>query len=114
MTTKKITAASKDIRKLRQLIKPVADDRRLIAEKLIDELAFMNETLETLKATVKDTGVVEQFIQGKQNFMRESPALKAYNTTIQRYSLLYKQLNDLLPEQKIEEPKNALADFIQG
>ena len=56
-------------------------------------------TLDELKEKIKETGTVELFKQGKQEFWRESPALRAYNTTVQRYSLLYKQLTDLYPRQ---------------
>lgn len=48
-----------------------------------------------------------------EEFLRESPALKSYNTTIQRYSLLYKQLTDLLPPPEVDsKKKNEVLDFI--
>lgn len=81
---------------LLQVVSQVPDDKRPVAEALYQELVFMRETLEELKHTVKAQGVVERFEQGKQRFLRESPALKSYNTTIQRYSALYKQLTALV------------------
>ncbi|CDB23735.1 uncharacterized protein BN706_00052 [Clostridium sp. CAG:557] len=44
--------------------------------------------------------------------MRESPALKAYNTTIQRYSLLYKQLESMISKGLQENSENELYKFI--
>ena len=104
-----------DKRKLKKLLKLIPDDSKVIAEKLIEEIAFISATLEELKQTVSEKGVVDDFKQGSQQFMRESPALKAYNTTIQRYSLLYKQLTELLPKpEPTDKAGDALLDFIKG
>lgn len=104
---------SGDVNRLQELVQLVPEERRIVAENLLSELRFMSATLEKLKEEVERSGVVEHFEQGKQKFMRESPALKAYNTTIQRYGGLYKQLTDMLPKQVVEPPKNALIEFIK-
>lgn len=83
--------------KVKKLIDIIPDDRKPIAENLMKELSFMERTLSELKKTVREVGAVEHFENGKQKFVRENPALKSYNTTIQRYSLIYKQFVDLLP-----------------
>lgn len=103
----------KNKRQINKLLKQVPEDKKQIAEKLVKEIIFMGETLDDLKDQVKECGPVELFKQGSQEFMRESPALKAYNTTVQRYSLLYKQLTDLLPKSPIETKGDALLDFIK-
>ena len=101
----------KDVRKLKKILKLVPADRKDIAEKLIVEISFVAETLADLRE--KENGTVDHFKQGKQEFLRESPALKSYNTTIQRYSLLYKQLTDLLPPPEVDsKKKNEVLDFI--
>lgn len=51
--------------------------------------------------------------RGKQSFMRESPALKSYNTTVQRYSVMYRQLTDLIGKSAEAEKSNAVYDFIK-
>lgn len=98
-------------RELSKLSKLVAPDKQSIANSLINELAFMAGTLGELKLHLDTNGSIEYFKQGKQEFYRESPALRAYNTTIQRYSLLYKQLVDLLPKDNKPE-ESELLDFI--
>lgn len=105
---------SKAKRQFNQILKKIPEDRRAIGEKLINELLFMYKTLNDLKEQVGENGTVELFKQGKQEFMRESPALKAYNTTVQRYSLLYKQLTDLLPKTAQDNKENALYEFIKA
>lgn len=101
-------------RQFNKMLKQVPEDKKPIAEKLIREILFISETLEDLKEQIAEYGTVELFKQGKQEFMRESPALKAYNTTVQRYSLLYKQLTDLLPKTAPESKDNALYEFIKA
>ena len=104
---------TKDAKKLKKLSALVPKDVKPIAEKIIAEIQFMSETLEKLKADINLNGVVDNFKQGQQQFVRESPALKAYNTTIQRYSLLYKQLTDLLPKEEQQKQRDELIDFIK-
>ena len=88
---------------LRELLSQVDSNKRPIARQLITELEFMQSTLEKLRGEIEANGVVEEFKQGKQEFTREAPALKSYNLTVSRYSTLYKQLTDLLPDGEPEQ-----------
>mgnify|MGYP004443531575 CR=1 FL=1 len=98
---------------LKQILEKVPEDKKAIAGRIADELIFMQSTLADLKKQIKEHGTIEHFEQGKQSFLRESPALKSYNMTIQRYSALYKQLTDLLPKETEVEKSNALYDFLK-
>lgn len=113
MTTKKKPRVSANMKKVKQLLQEIPEERQPIANALYDELLFMHNTLNTLKAQVENEGAVDMFKQGRQEFLREHPALKAYNVTIQRYSLIYKQLVGLLPETAEEPPADELLDFIE-
>ena len=97
-----------------QILKKIPEDKRYIGEKLITELTFMERTLHRLREQIIESGEVEHFQQGKQDFLRESPALKAYNTTVQRYSVMYRQLTDLMGKSVEAEKSNAVYDFIKG
>ena len=105
---------SKLKRQFNKILKQIPEDKILIAKGLIKELTFMAVTLDELKEQIEEGGTIELFKQGKQEFLRESPALKSYNTTVQRYSLFYKQLTDLLPKAAREAQENALYEFIKG
>lgn len=109
MTKPKLTT---DLRKLKAQLKEVPAERQPIANNLFNELVFMQQTLDALKAQVSEEGGVSMFKQGKQEFLREHPALKAYNTTIQRYSLINKQLIDLLPKVEQTATADALTAFL--
>lgn len=104
---------TKDVREFNKILKAIPEDKKYIGENLVSELKFMSATLADLKKQVTENGTVELFEQGKQKFTRESPALKSYNTTVQRYSLLYKQLTDLLPKTVETKGSNELLDFIK-
>lgn len=104
-----------EYRTLTELLPLIPEEKKPIAKKLITELNFMGSTLAQLRKMIKTEGPIELFKNGSQEMLRESPALKSYNTTVQRYSLLYKQLVDLLPkEERKQEEGNALHDFITG
>lgn len=97
----------------KEILQKIPEDKQLIGRKLIEELTFIETTLQTLKERIAEDGVVEEFKQGKQNFIRESPALKAYNTTVQRYSVMYRQLTDLIGKSQEAEKSNAVYDFLK-
>lgn len=82
---------------LHDVIELVSDDKKGIAERIVDELEFMDRTLKALKLDIDENGPVELFVNGKQKMLRDSPALKGYSTLIQRYATLSKQLVDMLP-----------------
>ena len=107
MARKKISTEIKGI------LQNIPEDKKAIAQRLADELIFMQATLEDLKKQIKKYGTIEHFEQGKQSFLRESPALKSYNATIQRYSQLYKQLTDMLPKEQATPQTNPLYDFLK-
>lgn len=87
---------------LSKLCLQVEVSKRHIACQLANEIEFMETTLDRLKDEIAEGGVLERFEQGKQNFMREAPALTAYNKTIAQYSKLYRQFTDLLPDGEPE------------
>lgn len=97
----------------REILEKIPADKQTIGKKLVTELAFIEETLKQLKAEIKEKGAVEEFKQGTQNFLRESPALKGYNTTVQRYSVMYRQLTDLMGKSQEAEKANAVYDFLK-
>lgn len=89
--------------------------RRVVAEKYIGELIFMERQLARLREGIEKDGAVDNFVQGRQSMLRESPAMKAYCTLVQRYGDIQKKLADLLPEKKDTQKAQAgekLAAFV--
>lgn len=106
-------ARRKKVAELEAILEKIPDDKKYIGQKLVTELIFMDETLLALKRKIKENGTEEEFIQGKQQFVRESTALTSYTKVVQRYGALYKQLTDLMPRSQEAEKSNAIYDFIK-
>lgn len=105
---------STEMKRLKKILKVIPADRKPIADNLYNELLFIQRTLNNLKKEVDENGTTTLFKQGQQEFLRENPALKGYNTTIKNYSNLYKQLIDLLPPVEAVKEDDPLLDFIKG
>ena len=100
---------------LKRILEKIPQEKREVAARYADELIFMQETLKDLKERIRKEGTIEHFVQGSQNFTRESPALKGYNNTLKQYNSTFKQLCDLLPkEEATKQPAfNPLYDFVE-
>jgi hypothetical protein len=107
-------AINKEMRKLRRLFKLLPKDKRQAADGLIQEAAFMRVTLEETRYIIDRQGIIEAFEQGAQRFLREHPATKVYNTMINRYAAVCKQLFDMLPDPDAsKQAENELMAFVK-
>lgn len=91
----------KETQKLKKLFKDLPDNKKKMAEKLIENASFMSITLDELKEDIKLYGVKETYVNGKDQFgFKESIESKTYKTMVKNYMNIIKQLNDMLPEEK--------------
>lgn len=91
----------KETSRLKKLFKEMPDSKKKMAEKLIDNAAFMSVTLDDLIEDIKLYGVKETYMNGATQYgFKESIESKTYNTMIKNYMSAIKQLNDILPEEK--------------
>src|SRR5690625_1558659 len=90
-------------RKLLQLFSDISDDKKELAGRLIDRIAFMTITLEILEDDIKDKGPTYLFEQGSQRMYVENPSQKSYNTMINRYNAACNSLMNLLPKSNKSE-----------
>lgn len=88
----------KEMQKLRRLFKNLPINKKNAADGLMQEAAYMKVTLEETRYIIDNEGIIEIFEQGAQKFKREHPATKVYNTMIQRYATVCKQLFDMIPD----------------
>jgi hypothetical protein len=100
---------------LRKALKNIPEDKMSIATGLMDNAAFMLVTLDELKDEINDRGA---FVTYNKNLV-ENPAMKSYNTMINRYSGVMAQLLNLLPKDEqadvsknVDKKAAALKDFI--
>ncbi|UXV41630.1 hypothetical protein [Staphylococcus simulans] len=101
-----------NLQKLKNYIDENNVSNKHIAYDLLEELIFMKVTMEELKHTVREHGATYLFTQGEQSYLKENPAMKAYNTTVTKYNATYKQLLTLLPDN-VEE-SDTFMDFVNN
>lgn len=98
----------KSLQELEKTFKSMDNDKGKIGLDLLTEVQFMKETLERLRAEIKNNDLIMEMQQGSYSIDRSNPALKTYNTTITNYNKLIKQLTDLLPDK---DSKNKVDEF---
>ena len=87
--------------KLEKILEKIPKEKGNEASLIVEELEFILETIKDLKQKIRETGSVEHFINGKQDFLRESPALASYNKLMKTYDTFYKNLINLIPKDEI-------------
>ena len=96
---------------LQNIIDKISDEYKTESLLLVNELSFIIKTLEKLKDIIDNDGVVEDFKQGKQEFVRESTALKSYNTTMKTYNTTFTNLLKLVDKSSDSKKGYGLDDI---
>ena len=99
----KDTLVNREINRLTNLFKDIDANKRLTAKGLIEEASFMKATLQELKEMIDEQGPIDEMPQGEYSILREHPALKSYNTMVQRYTNIINQLTNLHPKEEIKK-----------
>lgn len=92
-----------EIARLTDFFKEIDRNRRLTAKGLIEEAAFMKITLQELKKEIDKNGPIDEMQQGDYSILREHPALKSYNTMVQRYTNIIDKLINLHPKEEVKK-----------
>lgn len=101
-------------KKLNVLLADLAEDKKKVAEGLVDESAFMRATLKQLRDYIDANGIIDEMQQGQYSIMRESPAVRTYNTMVQKYAAVCKQLFDMIPNKGNLPPDDEFEKFRQS
>lgn len=88
-------------KELEKILKKIPNEKSNEAFLIAEELKFILKTIEELKKDIEEKGAVEHFINGKQDFLRESPALASYNKLMKTYDTFYKNLINLVPKEDL-------------
>lgn len=89
------------LKELDNILKKIPDEKKDAAQLIYNELAFILLTIEDLKKEIQEKGAVEHFINGKQDFLRESPAMASYTKLMKTYDTFYKNLINLVPKEEV-------------
>lgn len=101
-------------RRLNKIFTNLDKDKKAINQKLISNAAFMAVTLQSLQEQVNSEGAVIKSINGNGfETINEHPAQKSYNTMINRYTAVIKQLTDLVSKDAPKDVKDELLEFLK-
>lgn len=103
---------SNEISRLTRLFKDIDKNKRLTAKGLIEEASYMKITLIELKEEIDKSGPIDEMPQGDYSILREHPALKAYNTMVQRYTNIIDKLTNLHPKEEVKEVDDGFINFV--
>ena len=101
------------VKEIDEILKKIPNEKKNEASLIATKLKYMEEKLAEIQKQIDEQGVVEHFINGKQDFLRESPALASYTKLIKIYDAFYKNLINLLPKDVADDlTSDDLDDFI--
>ncbi len=115
MSLEKDKVIKKEISRLNRILKEVDINKKKSVEGLIHEAAFMRATLQELKISIDENGPIDEMQQGDYTILREHPALRSYNTMIQRYNAVCKEILGLLPKAEAKKVEaDEFEDFVNS
>lgn len=106
----------REIKRLKKIFANLTPDAASIAEKLIENAAFMAVSLTDLQNIINEKGYTEEYQNGENQFgTKKASEVDIYNTMIKNFNTTMKQLIDMLPDtQSGSNSKNAALDYITG
>lgn len=105
---------SKELSKLKKIFKDIEPSKQKTVEKLIENAAFMADSLNELQEIIREKGFTEEYHNGaNQSGIKKCSEVEIYNTMIKNYTSVIKQLTDLLPNGETGGA-DELINFISG
>lgn len=104
----------KEIARYKKIFKSLSEDKRNIAQRLIERVAFMNVTLGILEEEIKERGPTCKFKNGSQEMTVENPSQKSYNAMINRYTAACEKLFALVSKEPPKPNDDGFDKFING
>ena len=102
-----------DIGRIKAKLEELPEVSKAIGYNLYEKLEFMNDTLGKLQASIEANGVTEKYVKNYSTYLRESPAVKTYNTMLQKYCILTKRILELFPKEDIKQDSE-LQEFLSA
>ena len=103
---------SEELKRISQYFEKVDANQRAIVSPLLQNAAFMKETLEDLQEVIKKEGVTEEYQNGaNQRGVKQSAALQSYNSLIKNYASVIKTLSQLLPPDEKRRAVSSIFDW---
>lgn len=100
-------------KKIKKLVDEVPENRKTLALRLLKEMFFIMDTLDNCKKEINTNGVVVTYQNGKNQFgTRANPAIGIYKEYILKFTRVYRDFINLLPDTFNFDETNDLLDFV--
>jgi len=112
----KTTSIKREIKRLQDIFQNMTPDAAKVAEKLVENAAFMAVSLSELQQIINEKGYTDGYQNGENQFgTKKSSEVDIYNTMIKNFNATMKQLIDMLPDSPSGgNSRNAALDYISG
>jgi isopenicillin N synthase-like dioxygenase len=103
------------IKELKKIFSLVDEDKQKLVMPMIEMVANMEQQLGDLLVELKETGFVEQYQNGENQFgTKESTVSKAYSNVFKNYTNAIRTLLSCLPDSAPPEVEDSLMEFVRS
>ncbi len=90
-------------KRLSKVLAATSEEKRILAEDVLGEMAFLSQVMGDLKADIAENGATEVFRQGSNELDRPSASFQAYIAAVAKFTALVGKVTHLLPKQEVKE-----------
>lgn len=111
--TKKTTTKtdSSFLSEMKQIYHNLSPEKRIVCFGMLEEAAFLKETLSKLREEINKEGYTDEYKNGENQYGRKvSATLQSYNATLKNYYVLMEKLMRMFP--LAEEEANELLELM--
>lgn len=103
------TRISNEKRRLRAIFKNLDENKKKLVTPLIDKAAFMSVELDILQEKIQEEGWTSEYKNGENQFgTKKSPEAETYIALSKNYTVIVKQLTELVPAAEKKKSKLAM------
>lgn len=103
------TRINNEKRRLRAIFKNLDENKKKLVTPLIDKAAFMSVELDILQEKIQEEGWTSGYKNGENQFgTKKSPEAETYIALSKNYTVIVKQLTDLVPAAEKKKSKLAM------
>lgn len=112
---KSTKTAPKDpvLEELKQLYSNLTPEKKIICYSMLEEAAFLKNTLEGLRKEIKENGTTDEYKNGANQYGKKiSASLQSYNNTLKNYYALIEKIVKMFPLESGETDE--LLEFLNS
>jgi len=109
----KTTSEDHVLQELKQLYSNIPPEKKIICYSMLEEAAFLKNTLEGLRKEIKENGTTDEYKNGANQYGKKiSASLQSYNNTLKNYYALIEKIVKMFPLES--EQTDELLEFLNS